>query len=167
LAATFATWPEDVRVTIASVEQPWLTALYDRPPLPRWTSGRATLVGDAAHPMLPFLAQGAGMAIEDAFVVAKLLAESDDPPEALLAYEQARRARTTKAQAWATRNARLFHLPPTTAAGVFGAAKLLDRLRGSEPEARFDWLYGWTPWRRRTRAGKVSPCTTTENTTTA
>ena len=145
LAAAFADWPEPVRGTIGAVERPWRSALYDRAPFDHWTKGRATLIGDAAHPMLPFLAQGAGMAIEDAFVVAKLLAEMGDPGAALTAYEQVRRARAAKVQNWASRNARLFHLPSTAATGVFGAAKILDRLRGRDAEARFDWLYGWAP----------------------
>ncbi len=143
LAAAFADWPEPVRATIAAVGRPWRSALYDRPPLPRWSAGRVTLLGDAAHPMLPFLAQGAAMAIEDAWVAADRLSRGDDVAGAFTAYEQARLARTARAQAWATRNAALFHLPSSVAAGVFGAARALDRLRGRPPEARFDWLYGW------------------------
>jgi len=142
LAATFADWPEAVRDTIAAVDRPWRSALYDRAPLPRWSLGRATLLGDAAHPMLPFLAQGAGMAIEDAWVLAARLAERDDPVKALQLYQQDRLARTAKVQGWSSRNARLFHLPSPAAAAVFGAAQVWDRLRGAEPEARFDWLYG-------------------------
>lgn len=145
LAAAFADWPKPVRATIAAVERPWLSALYDRAPFDRWTKGPATLLGDAAHPMLPFLAQGAGMGIEDAFVVVKLLTETSDPGAALSAYEQLRLARTAKVQTWASRNARLFHLPSVAATGLFGAAKVLDRLRGADAEARFDWLYGWAP----------------------
>lgn len=145
LAVAFADWPAKVRETIAAVERPWRSALYDRAPMTRWTRCRATLLGDAAHPMLPFLAQGAGMAIEDAWVLAKRLAETPDPPEALRRYEADRLARTAKVQGWSSRNARLFHLPSALAGGVFGAAKLLDRARGAAPEARFDWLYGWAP----------------------
>ena len=69
--------------------------LLGRDPLPRWTSGRATLLGDAAHPMLPFLGQGAGMAIEDAVVLARAFAAADDVFEGLARYESARRERTT------------------------------------------------------------------------
>jgi salicylate hydroxylase len=144
LARAFADWPEPVRATIAAVDQPWRSALYDRPPLTRWTAGRISLLGDAAHPMLPFLAQGAAMAIEDAWVAADLLARHE-PDVALKAYERARLDRTAKAQAWASRNAALFHLPSPVAAGVFGAAGWLDKARGVAPEARFDWLYGWRP----------------------
>jgi len=145
LAAAFADWPEPVRTTVAATPHPWRSALYDRAPLPHWTCGRISLLGDAAHPMLPFLAQGAAMAIEDAEIAARRLSEGGDPAAALHAYEAARRPRTAKVQAWSSRNARLFHLPPPAAAGLFGAASAFDRLRGSEPEARFDWLYGWTP----------------------
>jgi salicylate hydroxylase len=145
LAAAFADWPEPVRATIAAVDRPWRSALYDRAPLTRWSRGRISLLGDAAHPMLPFLAQGAAMAIEDAEVLATLLGDSADVEAALAAYETARRPRTAKVQAWASRNATLFHLPSPLATGVFAAARGFDRLRGAEPEARFDWLYGWAP----------------------
>ena len=145
LAAAFAGWPESVRAAIAAVERPWRSALYDRAPLARWSHGRISLLGDAAHPMLPFLAQGAAMAIEDAEVAASLLAGGGDRAAALRAYEGARLSRTAKVQAWSRRNAVLFHLPSPVATGVFGAAKRLDQVRGVEGEARFDWLYGWTP----------------------
>jgi salicylate hydroxylase len=151
LATAFADWPEPVRETIAAVERPWRSALYDRPPLPRWSRDRATLLGDAAHPMLPFLAQGAAMAIEDAVVLADLLAKGGEPEAALAAYERARRGRTAKVQAWASRNARLFHLPSPAALGLFAAARVLDRLVGAEPEERFDWLYGFKPGRHPLR----------------
>jgi salicylate hydroxylase len=67
--------------------------LFDRQPLPRWTQGRATLLGDAAHPMTPFLAQGAAMAIEDGMVLARAFAAAADWREALARYEAARRER--------------------------------------------------------------------------
>lgn len=146
LAAAFAGWPCVVRDTIAAVARPWRSGLYDRPPLPVWSVGRVTLLGDAAHPMLPFLAQGAAMAIEDAEVLARRLCATDDVAAALRLYQQDRRARTAKVQAWSTRNARLFHLPNAAALSVFGAAQALDRLRGLDGEARFDWLYGWDGW---------------------
>lgn len=142
LAQAFSTWPDAVRATIAAVERPWRSALYDRPPLRQWTWGRISLLGDAAHPMLPFLAQGAAMAIEDAWVVADLLARSD-APAALDTYQRVRLSRTARVQAWASRNATLFHLPSPLATGLFGAARVLDRVRGADAEARLDWLYGW------------------------
>lgn len=69
--------------------------LLGRDPLPRWTEGRMTLLGDAAHPMLPFLGQGAGMAIEDAVILARAFELSEDIYEGLSRYEAARRERTT------------------------------------------------------------------------
>lgn len=143
-AADFAGWPSPVPELLAAVDEAWRWALYDRPPLRRWSAGRATLLGDAAHPMLPFLAQGAAMAIEDAEALASLLADAGEAVEpALLAYETERRSRTAKAQAWSRRNARLFHLPGALAVPLFGAARLLDGLEPSHGARRFDWLYGY------------------------
>ena len=141
LAAAFASWPEPARAIIAAVEAPWRSALYDRPPLQRWSKGRATLLGDAAHPMLPFLAQGAAMAIEDAAALAESLDGASDIPAALLSYEKRRLLRNSKVQAWSRRNAALFHLPSPALKAVFGAASTLDKLSRQPSEARFDWLY--------------------------
>ncbi len=143
LTAAFSDWPESVRAVVDAVEAPWRSALFDRPPLPRWSKGSTTLLGDAAHPMLPFLAQGAAMAIEDAAALADALCGGGDVPRALTAYEALRRPRTAKVQAWAMRNAALFHLPAPALEASFGAAKLMDRIAGKPGEARFDWLYGY------------------------
>lgn len=126
LRADFAGWHEDVQRLIDAVPPESLHqwALFDRRALPRWRHGPATLLGDAAHPMLPFVAQGAAMAIEDAAVLAACLAGSATPADAAAAlrrYEALRRPRTAKLQRLARYNARLFHL-----AG--GAAWLRDRL---------------------------------------
>ena len=77
LAAAFAGWSPPVSALLGAVAQTWRWALFDRPARPRWSEGRATLLGDAAHPMLPFLAQGAAMAVEDAVVLAEALAGAD------------------------------------------------------------------------------------------
>jgi salicylate hydroxylase len=121
--------------------QKW--ALYDRPPLAHWGTGAVTLLGDAAHPMLPYLAQGAAMAIEDAAVLAQQLAATrDGPAAAMRRYEQQRRSRTARAQRAARRNGTIYQLAGPAAAlrslalGALGGARLL---------ARYDWLYGWTP----------------------
>lgn len=143
LAQDFAGWPEPVRAIIAAAAETWRWALYDRPPLPRWTKGRVTLLGDAAHPMTPFLAQGAAMAIEDAQALGRALSASSDVEQALQAYERARRSRATRVQAASRRNARLFHLPDAAAGAAFGVARALDRLNPAAAAARFDWLYGW------------------------
>ncbi len=95
LLAKFEGWNADVRGLIASAPREgtrkW--ALFDRDPLPHWTRGRATLMGDAAHPMLPFLGLGAAMGIEDAVVFARSVAVSEDPLRALRRYEATRRER--------------------------------------------------------------------------
>ena len=81
--------------------------MYDREPLPRWSDGRLTLLGDAAHPMLPHLGQGVNQAIEDAVALATLLGPVTDPasvPGALARYEKLRRERTARVQLGSRRN---------------------------------------------------------------
>jgi salicylate hydroxylase len=115
-------------------------SLFDPPPLSRWSTARTTLLGDAAHPILPFLAQGAVMAIEDAVVLAAALASNAANP--LSAYETTRRPRTQKVQDTARRNGQIYHL-----SGVAAVARDLA-LRAVPPAhmmARYDWLYGWKP----------------------
>ena len=85
-------------------------ALHDRPPMKQWSKGRIILLGDAAHPMLPFLAQGAAMAIEDGAVLASSLSSFDNIELGLDDYENKRKPRTAKAQNAASRNATIFHL---------------------------------------------------------
>ena len=143
LLNAFAGWPGEALAMIAAAEDVHRWALYDHPPLRRWSSGASTLLGDAAHPMLPFLAQGAAMAIEDAVVLAGALAASRNTSEAFLRYERLRRPRTAKAQAWSSRNARLFHLPSPLATAAFSAAAILDSIMPGGSARRFDWLYGY------------------------
>ena len=85
-------------------------ALFDRPPMVKWSDGCITLLGDACHPTLPFVAQGAAMAIEDAAVLARCVASNDKVEVSLARYESLRRARTAFVQATSRRNARLFHM---------------------------------------------------------
>jgi salicylate hydroxylase len=136
-------WAKPARDLLALPER-WLKwPLYDRPPRPQRGRGAVTLLGDAAHPMLPFLAQGAAMAIEDAAVLAGCLAATpDDAPAALRRYEQARAARTAKVQRAARLNDTVYHLPwPASVARDFAMGRMgNDRLL-----AQFDWIYGWRP----------------------
>ena len=85
-------------------------ALHDRLPLKKWSKNRITLLGDSAHPMLPFLAQGAAMAIEDGAVLASSLSSSSNCKLGLIDYERKRKIRTTMVQKMAARNAKIFHL---------------------------------------------------------
>jgi salicylate hydroxylase len=134
-------WPSAVRALLEASQQWQKWALCDRAPLARWGVGRATLLGDAAHPMLPYLAQGAAMAIEDAAVLARQLADSpDDPQSALRAYEHQRGRRTARVQRAARRNGTLFHL---AGAPAFLRTLALRAIGGKRLTTRYDWLYDW------------------------
>ena len=108
----FEGWHPQVRAIIGSADATNRWALYDRDPLPRWTVGRVTLMGDAAHPMLPYMAQGAVQSIEDAAVLAKCLERADarDPTAALQRYEQTRKPRASRCQEGSRRNGVMYHL---------------------------------------------------------
>jgi salicylate hydroxylase len=138
-----AQWTSTARDLVGTPER-WQTwALYDRPATQRAGSGAATLIGDAAHPMLPFLAQGAAMAIEDAGVLADCLARMpDDATAAMRRYESLRRARTAKTVRAARRTGATYQLT-----GAAGAARnlLLRRMGGEGLLARQRWLYDWRP----------------------
>ncbi|MFC8435855.1 FAD-dependent monooxygenase [Streptomyces sp. NPDC057253] len=108
LRAAFAGWDEPVTTLLDAVETTYWWGLYDRMPLDRWTSGRLTLLGDAAHPMLPHLGQGANQAIEDGFALAAHLATAADISSALQAYEAQRRPRTSRVQHEARLNGRRY-----------------------------------------------------------
>jgi salicylate hydroxylase len=100
LRREFEGWDPRIGGVLKKVEQTFRWALYDREPLPTWTNGRLTLLGDAAHPMLPHLGQGANQSIEDGMALATILAQADAAavPAALLAYERLRRERVAEVQ---------------------------------------------------------------------
>ena len=139
-------WSEKARALIAIPER-WLKwALYDRREPFRGTKVPVTLIGDAAHPMLPFLAQGASMAIEDAVVVADMLDKYlDDPADALRAYEGARWHRTARAQQFSRRQSRIYGL---TGPEAFARNLAMRAMGGEKLRARYDWLYSWRPPQR-------------------
>jgi salicylate hydroxylase len=113
LAAAFNGWDTSVTHLIKACETPYIWGLFDRQPLNNWQDGRAVLLGDAAHPMLPFMAQGAAMAIEDAWVLShKILTchnGGDTRLEALAQYVNIRRPRTAALQKTSQQNAKMFH----------------------------------------------------------
>jgi salicylate hydroxylase len=132
----------------ASVTEPlaaassWRTwALYHLAPMPAWTDGRITLMGDAAHPMLPHLAQGGVLALEDAIVLADCLsAHPGDEAAAFRAYEAQRRNRASRVQAMSRLNGRIYHLGLPFAWARNAALRILP---GERLMAGYDWLYGW------------------------
>ncbi|WP_052402148.1 FAD-dependent monooxygenase [Muricoccus aerilatus] len=98
LRAEYADYHPEARALLAACDSVLKTALYERDPLPIWSRGRVTLLGDACHPMLPFMAQGAGQAVEDAVVLARCLSGGADVPAALRRYEGLRQERTARIQ---------------------------------------------------------------------
>ena len=146
LLTAFKDWDPAITHLIHACETPYLWGLFDRPPLEHWQDGRAALLGDAAHPMLPFMAQGAAMAIEDAWVISTKIISSDLSHKsihtALKQYVTARQPRTARLQNISGRNARLFH--ETNPAGLLirraalGLAQKIPALQ----HIKFDPIYG-------------------------
>jgi salicylate hydroxylase len=146
LRAAFEGWHPDVRAILERVGETFVWALFDRPPLERWSAGRVTLLGDACHPMLPFMAQGAAQAIEDAATLAACLAGAADVPAALRRYESLRLPRTTKIQALSAQNQERFHLPDGP------AQQARDAELAERPE---DWAVGAIAWIYGHDAGSI------------
>ncbi|WP_328728587.1 FAD-dependent monooxygenase [Falsiroseomonas algicola] len=122
LRGFYADFHPEARALLDACDEVLKTALWERDPLPEWSRGRVTLLGDAAHPMMPFMAQGAGMAIEDAIVLARAVADTSDIETAFRRYEEARRGRTARIQLGSRANTWL-------------------REAGNA-----DWVYGYDSW---------------------
>ena len=141
----FAGWDPAVSGLIDAAETVYRWPLYDRTPLKTWCQGRVALLGDAAHPMLPFLAQGGAMAIEDAWVLAAQLSAPGQPVATALAAYQARRyVRASRVQALSRANAKTFH--QRTRLGqtmTYGPMWLGGRLAPGLVRRRLDWLYDY------------------------
>ena len=138
LLAEFAGWDARVGQLITSATSTKRWAVYDRDPLAQWTRGRVTLLGDAAHPMLPFFAQGAAQALEDAAVLAGCLRDSSAPVcEALQRYERIRRPRATHVQLMSRGRELENHLPDGPEQEARDA-----RLVAGHPLRHNAWLYG-------------------------
>jgi salicylate hydroxylase len=139
--AEFAGWDPRLVELITAAGTPGRWALLDREPLDRWRRGNATLLGDAAHPMFPFFAQGAAQAIEDGAVLALCLAaEPDDPIAALGRYEQLRRPRTARLQEVSHGRSHINHLPD----GPEQRARDLAYAQADPLEAN-GWIYEYDP----------------------
>ena len=140
-AADYEGWHPDVQQMIRSIDAPFKWALFLREPLQSWSQGRVTLLGDACHSTLPYLAQGANMAIEDGLVLARALeADRNDPVAALKRYEAARVERTTRIVNKSAENLQRFHndqLKDPVQADNYTSAEW-DPARIRE---RYDWLF--------------------------
>ena len=139
LERAFAGWSKEAGSLMSAPVEWRAWPLYHRPPLSSFSLGRVALVGDAAHPMVPFLAQGAAQAIEDAGAVGRILAQAQDIPVALSMYSRDRVARAGRVQREALKLGRIYHM-----SGPFALARdATMRLLGTHGLIeRYDWLYG-------------------------
>ena len=138
-ANDLAHWHDDIQTIIRNIDVPYKWALLGRDPLTHFAQGRVALLGDAAHPTLPFLAQGANMALEDAAIVARAL-DAFPIEEALQRFEAARLERTAAIVRGSADNTKRFHNPAL--GNPEGAAAYIDReFAADKIRARYDWLY--------------------------
>ena len=147
MLADFEGWHPDLLKLFENVGDVFNWGLFDRDPMESWSKGAVTLLGDACHPMLPFLSQGAAMAIEDAYVLAEALAlYPGAPAAALAAYEAERRPRTARVQLEARERGRTYHLPSEEEM----AARDAEYARRAKEDPRTtgintDWVYDYDP----------------------
>lgn len=142
LRRRFAGWNPVVERVLSAVESTYQWGLFEHPVLQHWVEDEVVLIGDAAHPMLPFLAQGAVMALEDAWVLADSLARERDLPSSLARYQTLRHPRGTRVQSQAARQARLYHARGPLRPGLHLGMSLVNSLLPDFAPRRFDWLYG-------------------------
>lgn len=143
----FEGWHPVITQLIKSIEPNALYrwALFDRPPLPQWSKSHVTLLGDAAHPMLPFMAQGAAMAVEDSWVLAREISKTERSISVSLeAYQNLRLERTSKAQAASKANMKTFHQRSKLGQFItYGSMWAAGKIMPSIVHKRMNWLYGY------------------------
>ncbi|MDX5594626.1 FAD-dependent oxidoreductase [Pseudovibrio sp. SPO723] len=142
LRKAFEDWQDEPRQILELSENWTRWALCGLRPDGPWHKGQIALIGDAAHAMLPFMAQGAAMGIEDAYILSSAIEKLGTTSEAFAAYEKARKPRVARVVRQAINNERIYHLPMP---GYFARDMVL---KTSSPEsllAKFDWIYGWKP----------------------
>ncbi|WP_037316179.1 FAD-dependent oxidoreductase [Ruegeria halocynthiae] len=139
LRTRFADFGGPVRDILAEVSETHIWALFLRPVAQTWQNGRLALLGDAAHPTLPFMAQGACLALEDAWVLIRSFEEQSGVAQALEAYETRRRPRATQVVAAAGANARNFHLRGPMRLGAQMALMAI----GSRLARKYEWIYSY------------------------
>jgi len=139
--ADFEGWHDDVRTLLANFDTPYKWALMGREPMEKWSSGRIGLMGDACHPTLPFLGQGAVMAMEDGYMLGRSLsAYGDDIPAALERFTKARRERTANIVRGSAANTEIFH-SPMLASRDAAAAFIAENWQPDRVRERYDWLF--------------------------
>jgi len=143
LRAAFADCGWDVKSILGDVEQVKLWGLFRHPVAESWQAGSVAILGDAAHPTLPFLAQGANLAIEDAFVLARSCDAATSLETGLQDYQTKRRARVVKAIEAANSNARNYHLAGVRRHVAHTGLKVMGKLAPSAFLKRLEWLYGF------------------------
>lgn len=144
LRAEFEGWDPVIGDIIEQGDSFFRWALFDRPSLRRWVDGRVCVLGDAAHPMLPFVAQGAVMAMEDAWMLKSCLKGARSTVEALKTYQARRHARATHVQALSRKNATTFHhRNPMKRLMTYGPMWLAGNILPEIVHQRMDWIYGY------------------------
>jgi salicylate hydroxylase len=143
LMSAFTGWHPSLHQLFAATERCYKWAIFDREPLSRWSSDRVTLLGDAAHPMLPFLAQGGAMAMEDGFVLAEVLKRhASDPAAALQQYESLRKERTRRVQLQSRERARTCQVVSPVARLRRDLGYMYDQwFRPGAAVRRAQWIY--------------------------
>ena len=141
----FEGWDDDIHLMIRNLERPYKWALLSRQPLDRWVWGRIALLGDAAHPTLPMMAQGGNMALEDGVVLARCFAEcGGNVPAALKSYQGTRLERTSRLVRAANDNAKRFHNPVLRHRDT--AKQYVDReWHEDKVRERYDWVFTYDP----------------------
>jgi salicylate hydroxylase len=141
----FQGWHSNITQLFERVTDVYRWGLFDRDPMDTWAQGRVTLLGDAAHPMLPFLSQGAAMAIEDAYVLAKALATLPDDryADALRQYEQERLPRTARVQLEARERGKTYHLSAEEARKRDEAYKAQQQKDPHAGGIKANWVYAY------------------------
>ena len=143
LANDFRGWHDDVHAIIRNIDTPYKWAMMVRGPMPRWSKGRVTLMGDACHPTLPFLGQGGVMAVEDGYVLAACLAKYfGDPERAFARYEDIRRERTAAVVRKSNENVRSA-FSPALADQSQVAVEVAREWQQERVRERMEWLYAY------------------------